>query len=87
MGKKKKAAEKKSDSKLIYFGSLWKNKSKGGTVYLSGFFGAARILIFTNKGKDESDSDNPPDYNMYIAPPPEKDRDSLTDDGDDELPF
>ena len=52
-------------SEMIEIGGLWKNKSKAGVVYLTGYMGKARVLIFPNGYKK---SDNHPDYIMYIAP-------------------
>ena len=61
---------------------LWKNKSKSGTVYLSGNINIAemvatlseieresphaKVLVFTNGYKE--DGDNKPDYKVYLAP-------------------
>jgi len=48
---------------LISFGGLWKNTSKSGKTYLSGYFGDAKLMIFPNK----SDNEKAPDYKVYIA--------------------
>jgi len=55
---------------MIKITSLWKNKSKSGTEYLSGYLGDSKIMVFPNGYKKE---DKHPDYVVYIAPNKKKD--------------
>ena len=53
-------------AKDVRLGGLWKNKSRdGGTTYLAGSFGAARLLIFPN---DRKQGERDPDYVVYVVP-------------------
>ncbi len=52
-----------SDPK-IRLGGLWKQKSKTGVEYLTGKLGTARLLIFRNEQKSNS---NAPDYTMFLV--------------------
>ena len=79
-------------SDMIPLGGLWKNKSQNGTVYLSGYLGEAKILVFQVK---EKKNDNSPDYKMMLAPK-KRDSESQRSDSrqrdepppaDDEIPF
>lgn len=51
--------------KMIQISGLWLNETKDGKKYMSGYMGEAKILIFRNEYKE---SENQPDYRMYIAP-------------------
>lgn len=76
-------ANDKSD--MAYIGGLWLNESKAGEKYFSGSFGiGARILIFKNKNKE---SDNHPDYNMYIVPNEKREETNQDIPDEDDVPF
>jgi hypothetical protein len=49
---------------MIKITSLWKNKTKDGGTYLSGYLGDLRLMVFPNKHKKE---DKHPDFNVYVA--------------------
>ena len=51
-------------SDMIQIGGLWENKDKKDNVYLSGYLGNAKIIIFKNGFKKEQKH---PDWIMYIA--------------------
>ena len=61
-------SEDKKSAKVKVAG-LWRNKSSNGNEYLSGNWGDARVLIFSNGYKR---GEKEPDYHMYLAskPPP-----------------
>lgn len=48
----------------IKLGGLWVNKSKDGKEYMSGNFGTAKIMLFRNNYKTES---NHPDWLLYVV--------------------
>jgi uncharacterized protein (DUF736 family) len=62
-------------SEMIEIAGLWKNKSKDGKVYLSGYFGNAKVLVFPNSHKQEGEKS--PDYRMYVAPKAEKPKEAV----------
>jgi len=49
---------------MIKLTALWKNTKADGETYLSGTWGEAKVLVFSNKYKKES---NHPDYIVYLA--------------------
>lgn len=53
-------------SDLVQVCALWKNKTKEGKDYLSGYLGDAKVLIFANKHKRAGSKD--PDCHMYLSP-------------------
>ena len=66
---------------MIEISGLWKNESKDGkTVYLVGYMGKAKILVFKNTYKKAGTE---PDYIMYVDKKtrPEK------DDSENDVPF
>lgn len=52
--------------KMVPIGGLWKNKTKDGKIYFSGYLNSARILVFQNTYK--KDGTKEPDLVMYVAP-------------------
>jgi len=70
-----------ADSSLVKIASLWRNQDKNGTVYLSGYLGDAKILIFQAKNKT---SEKSPDYHVYVA---QSERKPKPDKGGDDVPF
>lgn len=54
--------DRKSD--LVQIGALWKNENKDGETYLSGTFGAAKLLVFKNKWKK---GEKDPDYKIFVG--------------------
>lgn len=54
--------ENKSD--ILNVTGLWKSKDKNGNTYLSGPWGAVRVMIFENTNKKH---DKSPDYFMKLA--------------------
>ena len=48
---------------------LWKNTSKDGKTFLSGSFGAVRVLVFPNEYKK---GEKDPDFNLFLSPKEEK---------------
>lgn len=81
-GRRSSKRGRKQDSSLCLIGGLWWNESKDGDEYLAGYLGASRILIFDRK--HESDSDNPPDMMLYVAPDNKRSDDSDDDDLEDD---
>ena len=73
-----------SENELIEIAVLWKNKSKKGEIYLSGYLGNAILLVFKNQFKEK---DNQPDYKVYVAPKKNKDKNNLTSRDDSNIPF
>ena len=54
---------------MIKLGGMWKNKTKDGKTYLSGYLGDAKLLVFPNSFKlpdNEADAKKP-DYILYVA--------------------
>jgi hypothetical protein len=48
----------------IPLAGLWRNETKDGKTYLSGYLGEAKILIFPNGFKE---TEKQPDYRMYLV--------------------
>jgi len=73
------------DDKIKLTG-LWRNTSAGGTDYLSGNLGSARILIFDNRYKE---TDKHPDMVMYLAPGKKRDEvvETVESQDDEGVPF
>lgn len=66
---------------------LWLNETKNGEKYFSGSLGFLKMLIFKNKYKE---TENHPDYLIYLAPKEEKkteDEPVKAEDDNDDLPF
>ena len=49
---------------MIQLTGLWINKSESGEVYMVGYLGNTKVLIFKNKFKTD---DKHPDYTLNIA--------------------
>ena len=54
----------KKDNSFIEISGLWEGKTKAGDVYLSGYMGSAKIMIFRNTYKDK---ENQPDYKLFVT--------------------
>jgi len=50
---------------MIKISGLWVNQDKNGHMYMSGYFGEAKIIIYKNKYK--TDENKQPDYNLFVA--------------------
>lgn len=55
-------------SARIFLGGLWSRDTKAGQV-ISGPFGKARLVLFTNKKKSK---DSDPDYYAYVEEPQQR---------------
>lgn len=51
-------------SSMVNIGGLWLNRKADGEVFFSGSFNGAKLLIFKNNFKE---SDNHPDYIMWVT--------------------
>lgn len=69
-------------SNLVEISALWKNTSKNGDTYLSGYMGSSKLLVLKNQFKSK---DNEPDYRVYVAPNPKNQQRDET--GGDNAPF
>jgi hypothetical protein len=55
--------------KPIEIASVWRNETRDGEEYWSGYLGNSKLLIFKNKYKKE---DRHPDLRVYVAPKEKK---------------
>ncbi len=55
---------------MVPITGLWRQKREGKKDYLTGYMGNARIFVFLNERKEPGS--NQPDFQMYVAKPPEK---------------
>ena len=58
-------APEERQSTTIPLTGLWKNTSKGGTVYYSGSIGLAKVLLFENSQREEGS--NQPHFNLVLG--------------------
>lgn len=73
----------KKDTGMIELTGLWKSKTKGGAMMLTGYIGNARLRIFKNSYKEK---EGQPDYIAYVtAPPPKEQEEDPLEDGDVEF--
>jgi hypothetical protein len=56
-------SEEKKSPKLRAVALVW-NRAKDGREFLSGDWGALRVVVFPNSNKQGS---NPPDYYLYLT--------------------
>ncbi|MDQ7822051.1 MAG: hypothetical protein RDV48_04570 [Candidatus Eremiobacteraeota bacterium] len=76
-------------SELVKLTGLWKNTTKNGDPILSGYLGAAKVLILKNRDK-QGEKDH--DYILFITPaPPKKPKESTaptaTEESSEDVPF
>jgi len=70
---------------MIQLSGLWLSKDKNGKSYMVGYLGNAKILIYRNDYKTDSEEDaRKPDYVLYVA---EKQRPQADDNKTDDIPF
>jgi hypothetical protein len=81
-----------NEEPMIRIAALWKNTSREGEAYLSGYLGDARLYIFKNKFKEEGTRQ--PDYLCFVKakerrddPAPRKQETKDTGITDADLPF
>jgi len=82
---------------LIQLCGLWENKDKNGEIYLSGYLGDARILVYKNKYREQNEK--APHYKVFLAekrkkeevkrtpPPAARTQSDYVPPGDDDVPF
>ena len=58
---------------MVKLMGLWKNKTKEGKQYLTGFLGQSKVLIFQN---DKKETEKDFDYNVFITQAPPRKRDN-----------
>ena len=74
---------------MVKLTSLWKNTSKNGDKYYSGYLQDSKILIFKNK----SEKENSPYFDVFVCEKQDKKKkeestdDDDDDDDDDDIPF
>lgn len=51
---------------MIQISGMWVNHTKDGEMYLSGYMGNAKLLLFKNKYSQ--DNENAPQWVLYVAP-------------------
>lgn len=67
-------------AQLEKIGALWVNQDKNGNEYMSGTIGGKKVIVFSNKYKNE---DKHPDWLIY----PQQSKEELLPKKDEDVPF